>query len=259
MTVPRFADKVALVTGAGSGIGRATAIAFAKEGASVVLIDLARDGLDETRSLVEQANGSALALSADVTDEDAVQAAFAQAVAWKGAIHCAFNNAGITHATVDTADIPKSEFERVLKVNVLGVWLCMREELRHMIPRASGVIVNTGSVMSTHSCVTQGGYVASKAAVFGMTKNAAVEYGATGVRINAVAPGGIRTAMMSGIFENLTEEQRDQSVQQIADIHPMKRTGRPEEIADGVLFLCSDQATFITGAMLAVDGGWSAL
>ena len=176
-----------------------------------------------------------------------------------GRIDCAFNNAGITQSSTLAADISCDEWNRVLRVNVTGVWLCMRSEIKLMQEQGGGSIVNTASFLAMHSMEMQTAYVASKHAVLGLTKNAAIEYAHEGIRINAVAPGGIPTGMMAQTLSGLDEAEQGAARQGIADMHPMKRLGRPREIAQAVMFLSSDEAEFITGACLAVDGGWAAM
>lgn len=158
-----------------------------------------------------------------------------------------------------TADISFEEWNLIPQVNVTGTWLCMREELKHMLSRGSGTIVNTASFAGLHTIATQTAYVASKHAVIGLTKNAAIEYAAHGIRINAVAPGGIATPMLERNLGGLDGAQRAAALEAISNYHPMKRLGEAVEIADAMLFLCSDQASFITGACLSVDGGWAAI
>jgi NAD(P)-dependent dehydrogenase (short-subunit alcohol dehydrogenase family) len=259
MSMQRLSGRTALVTGAGSGIGRATSVAFAREGATVVAVDVSGDGLQGTRDLIEQQGGRMHGLSFDVTDEKAVAQGFEKAVSLAGGIDFAFNNAGITHAAAKTHEIALADWERVLRVNVIGVWLCMREELRRMQEVGAGVIVNTASFGSTHTLATLSAYTASKHAVLGLTKNAAVEYATLGIRINCIAPGGIPTGMMAQTMAGMTDAERDTAKAGIADLHPMKRLGEASEIADAVLFLCSKEASFITGACLPVDGGWGAI
>jgi A-factor type gamma-butyrolactone 1'-reductase (1S-forming) len=254
----RFENQFVLVTGAGAGIGRACAMAFANEGAAVAAIDRDRKDIDETIRLIEKEGGRALEILADVTDEQAVARAVEKATKTFGHLDIAVNNAGISQSVALTADISVTEWNRVLNVNVTGTWLCMREELRHMSVRGSGAIVNTASFAGLRTLAMNTAYVVSKHAVVGLTKNAAVEYAAKGIRINAVAPGGIATPMMERSFGSLDADQRAAALKAIAELHPMKRVGAPGEIADAILFLCSAQASFITGTCLSVDGGWAA-
>lgn len=254
----RFEGKTVLITGAGSGIGQETSLAFAQAGATVLGLDRSEDGLARTASLISDGTRFE-AITADVSDEASVETAIVRAGAVTGRIDCAFNNAGITQSSTLAADISHEEWERVLRINVTGVWLCMRAEIKLMQAQGGGSIVNTASFLSMHSMAMQTAYVASKYAVLGITRNAAIEYAADGIRINAVAPGGIPTGMMAQSLSGLEAEQQDAARQAIADMHPMKRLGRPREIAQAVLFLSSDEAAFVTGACLSVDGGWAAL
>lgn len=255
----RFDGKTVLITGAGSGIGQETSLAFAEEGATVVGIDRSGQGLEKTAAIVAATGARFEPVIADVSDEASIGAAMEHARAVTGRIDCAFNNAGITQSSRLAADLTYDEWERVLRVNVTGVWLCMRAEIKLMEGQGGGSIVNTASFLSTHSMAMQTAYVASKHAVLGITKNSAIEYAAAGIRINAVAPGGIPTGMMAQSLSDLDREQQDGARKAIGEMHPMKRLGTPREIAQSVLFLSSDQAAFITGASLSVDGGWAAL
>lgn len=255
----RFEGKTAFVTGAGSGIGQATSIAFAQEGARVIGVDLSPDGLAKTKDLLAENGNGFDPIVADVADEKSIGEAIAQAVAVAGRLDCAFNNAGITQSSSLTADLTFEEWDRVLRINVTGVWLCMRAEIKLMRAQGGGSIVNTASFLSVHSMAMQTAYVASKYALLGLTRNAAIEYASEGVRINAVGPGGIPTGMMAQSLSGLDAEQQDGARQAIAEMHPMKRLGKANEIAKAVLFLSSSDAEFITGACLPVDGGWAAL
>jgi A-factor type gamma-butyrolactone 1'-reductase (1S-forming) len=255
----KFDGKTAFITGAGSGIGREACLAFVAEGASVVGVDLSYEGLQGTRSLVAERGGRMQALAFDVSDEQAVAQGFAEAVSLFGSVDMAFNNAGISHRQAPTADLRLGDFERILKVNVIGVWLCMREELRLMERQGGGVIVNTASLCSSHIIANLTAYTASKHALLGLTKSAAVEYGPKNIRVNCIAPGSIPTGMMDQALHHLSEEEQRRAIAATAELHPLKRLGSTTEVADAVVFLCSKQASFITGACLPVDGGWGAI
>lgn len=255
----RFEGKTVLITGAGSGIGQETSLAFAEAGAVVIGIDRSGEGLSATSVRLASTGARFVPLIADVGDETSVPAAFEQAAAVTGRIDCAFNNAGITQSSTLAADIAHEEWERVMRINVTGVWLCMRAEIGLMLRQGGGSIVNTASFLSLHSMAMQTAYVASKHAVLGLTRNAAIEYAANEIRINAVAPGGIPTGMMAQSLADVDEAGRDAARKAIGDMHPMKRLGTPREIAQAVLFLSSGDAAFVTGACLSVDGGWAAL
>lgn len=256
----RFDGKTVLITGAGSGIGQESALAFAQAGATVIGIDLSPDGLGKTAALLQAIGARFEGLTADVADEASVSAAMEKAKSVTDRIDCAFNNAGITQSSTLTADLSFKEWDRVLRINVTGVWLCMRAEIKLMQAQGGGSIVNTASFLSHHSMALQTAYVASKAALVGLTKNAAIEYATDGIRINAVAPGGIPTGMMAQSLSGLEQQQQQDAARQaIADMHPMKRLGKPREIAQAVMFLSSDEAEFVTGVCLPVDGGWAAL
>lgn len=255
----RFEGKSVLITGAGSGIGQETSLTFAEAGAVVIGLDRSEDGLAATSALIASTGARFEALVADVGDEASVAAAFEQAATMTGRIDCAFNNAGITQSSTLAADIGHEEWERVMRINVTGVWLCMRAEIGLMLKQGGGSIVNTASFLSLHSMAMQTAYVASKHAVLGLTRNAAIEYAASDIRINAVAPGGIPTGMMAQSLADVDEAGREAARKAIGDMHPMKRLGTPREIAQAVLFLSSAEAAFVTGACLSVDGGWAAL
>jgi NAD(P)-dependent dehydrogenase (short-subunit alcohol dehydrogenase family) len=245
-----FAGRVALVTGAGSGIGRATALAFAEQGARVVVNDRDTDGGDETVRLIVEQGGEAVLLVADVSLAQDVEGLITKVVETFGRIDFAFNNAGIEGPSHPVAEGDEAAWDRVIDVNLKGTWLCMRAELRQMLAQGHGVIVNCASVAGLVGFPTSAPYVASKHGVIGLTKTAALEVADRGIRVNAVCPGVIDTAMVERALG--TGEQAAAATRMM---EPVGRMGRPEEIASAVLWLCSDGAAFVTGESLVVDGG----
>jgi NAD(P)-dependent dehydrogenase (short-subunit alcohol dehydrogenase family) len=248
-----FESKVALVTGGSSGIGRATALAFASEGARVVVSDVDSRGGEETVARIRERKGQALFIRADVSKADEVARLVANTVSAYGKLDCAFNNAG-TEGTMATTDTCTEEnFDRIVAVNLKGVWLCMKHELAHMLPRGTGSVVNCSSIAGLVGFASAPAYVASKHGVVGLTRAGALETVKRGVRVNAVCPGIIRTAMIDRATGGSAEVEKQFLLQQ-----PIGRMGTPEEVAAAVLFLCSDAASLITGQAVAVDGGWVA-
>lgn len=245
-------DKVALVTGAGSGIGRSTAIAFAREGASVVVSDVDTAGGNETVDMILAAEGRALFVQTDVSHSAGVQHLIRRTVEHYGRLDYACNNAGIGGPPATTADYEEADWDRVIGINLTGAWLCMKYELRQMLKQGSGAIVNMASILGHVGWRTAPAYVASKHALVGLTKTAALEYGQHNIRVNAVCPAFIRTPL---IEHALTPEQIDSM---LIPLHPIGRIGTPEEVAELVVWLCSDKASFVTGSSYLVDGGYVA-
>lgn len=243
-------NKVALVTGASSGIGRATALAFAREGAKVVAADLNVVGGQETVQLVKAAGGEAVFVETDVAQADSVEAMVQTALDTYGRLDCAHNNAGVEGVLSRTAEQTEQDWEPVIRINLKGVWLCMKYELPHMLQRGSGAIVNTASGAGLIGVKRMAAYVASKHGVIGLTKTAALEYAKSGVRVNAVCPGVIQTAMVERV-----SGRRPDVLEKMIAAEPIGRSGQPEEIAESVVWLCSDAASFVTGHAMAVDGG----
>lgn len=243
--------RTAFVTGAGSGIGRATALAFAAEGARVAATDLIGEWAEETARLIEAAGGEAYAAQLDVRDRPAVDAAVDAVVERWGRLDCAFNNAGVSIETMTTPWGDQDAYDGVFGANCHGVMYCIAAEARHMAKAGRGAIVNTASVAGM-SGLSGPGYCGSKHAVVGFTRSAAMRWAAEGIRVNAVCPGAIVTRMTDVTVSD------PQAAAFMAQMHPMGRMGEAREVADAVVFLCSDKASFITGHPLAVDGGFLA-
>ncbi len=246
--------KVALVTGAGGGIGRATAIRLASEGAKVAVVDVKVDGGNETVQMIKDAGGEATFMNVDISDENAVKSMVDEIVSKYGGLNLAANNAGILGQFMPTHLTPTELFDKIIAVNLRGVYLCMKYEITHMLEHGGGAIVNTSSAAGLQAQPNLVAYSASKHGVTGMTRTAAAEYAAQGVRINAVNPGGVTTPMTEAVYANLTEEQAA-AMAQAPDPHPIGRPAQPEEIANVITFLLSDEATDVIGHNLAVDGG----
>jgi NAD(P)-dependent dehydrogenase (short-subunit alcohol dehydrogenase family) len=248
--------KVALVTGGASGIGRSTALAMAREGARLAVADRTDASASATVELINAAGGQAIAMGGDVTLEDDVAGMVARTVSAFGQINCAFNNAGIAGRAVGPAgqrihELSRASFDAMLAVNLTGVFLCLKHEIKQMLAQGhGGAIVNTASIAGLIGLPTSGHYVAAKHGVVGLTKTAAMEYAQDGIRVNCVNPGYITTPM--------TKETMEARGDEILAKVPMHRMGNPEEIAEAVVWMCSDKASFMTGASQVVDGGYYA-
>nr|WTB09037.1 SDR family oxidoreductase [Streptomyces antimycoticus] len=250
MTAHRFANKVAFVTGAGSGIGRATATAFAAEGADVVVADIDSAGNEETARLAAEHGGRVLTVECDVTSSSDIRAAVEQTVREFGRLDIAFNNAGIEQPPAPLVDITEEEWSRLLDIDLRSAFLCMKYEIPAMLENGCGSIVNTSSGAGVIGIRGQAAYVAAKHGLIGLTKSAALDYAAQGVRVNAICPGIIETPMMNR-FSGGTPEGRARVIGQ----EPVGRMGSPEEIASAVLWLSSDLGGFATGHAMVIDGG----
>jgi NAD(P)-dependent dehydrogenase (short-subunit alcohol dehydrogenase family) len=248
-----FENQVALVTGAGSGIGLATAQAFAAEGASVMLADVNEAAAHKAAEQLIAAGHKAIGARCDVADEAQVKLMVEQTVSAFGRLDAAFNNAGVQCAAAETADASGEEFDRVNAINLRGVWNCMKYELRQMRKQGSGAIVNCSSIAGLIGIASRAAYHASKHGVIGLTKSAALEYASKGICINAVCPGTIETPMVADMWV----KDPDAMKENLRDL-PIGRMGRPEEIASVVLWLCSPGAGFVIGHALVVDGGYTA-
>jgi NAD(P)-dependent dehydrogenase (short-subunit alcohol dehydrogenase family) len=250
-----FTGKVALITGAGNGIGRATALAFAKSGAKVVVVDRDPDGGEATAGIIRQQGGEAIFVAADVTKSADVAAYVKAAIDKYGRIDCFFNNAGIEGEWKHTADYDEAMFDQVIEVNVKGVFLGLRHVLPEMLRQKSGAIVNTASVAGLVATPGMPAYVASKHAVIGLTKTAAGEVAKSGVRVNAVCPGPVDTRMIHSLEQMINPADPESIARRYQAAIPTGRYTTPDEIANTVLFLCSDLAGNITGGQFVVDGG----
>lgn len=254
-----LSDKVVLITGGASGLGFACAQAYCAEGAKVVIADLAQPAIDEALEKLsglcgeggEKSGGECIGVTCDVSQAASVEAMVNYVVEKWGRLDIAVNNAGISSPLKPVAETDEADFDRVMAVNLKGVWLCMRAELQQMQKQGSGSIVNMASALSMRVFAGGSFYVTSKFAVAGLTRTAAVEYAESGIRINAVCPGNVATPL---VVNTVSPEVLDQ----LANVHAMKRLGEPEEIANAVMWLSSDAASFNTGTILPVDGGWTA-
>ncbi len=248
-------DKIALVTGAASGIGRATSLVMAREGARVVVSDIDAEGAEATLSAIKELGGQGIFIHADVSNAEDVQALVAGAVETYGRLDCAFNNAGIEGFMEGRLhEYPEEIWDRLIDINLKGVWLCLKYEIPRMLEQGGGAIVNTASAAGLVGSRRLSAYVASKHAVVGLTKAAALEYAKDGIRVNAVCPGIIDTPMVRRL--NAGRKADDEGP--ISSLQPVGRLGAPEEIAESVAWLCSDAASLVTGAAMAVDGGFTA-
>lgn len=243
-------DKVALVTGGGSGIGRAVAQLFADRGARVIVSDFVEDAGRQTADLITAAGGEAAFVYCDVTRPDDVAALMERCVATFGRLDYAHNNAGGTTEFAPLADTSDDYWHRCIAVHLTGVWLCMKQQIPLMIKQGGGAIVNTSSIAGLSGAVNASAYSAAKHGVIGLTRSAAAEYACNGIRVNAVCPGGVLTPIVQRY-----EREAPAASAVFRDAHAMKRYGQPAEIAEAVVWLCSDAASFVTGVAMPVDGG----
>ncbi|MDX2251974.1 MAG: SDR family oxidoreductase [Nitrospira sp.] len=248
-----FEGKVAFVTGGGSGIGRVTSLAFARAGAAVAVVGNTSEDIAETVRLIEEAGGQALAVLCDVTHAAEIETAVEKTISAFGRLDFAFNNAGIEQPVKPILDVTDEEWSRVIDVNLRGVFLSMKHQIPTMLRQGGGVIINTSSGAGVMGIPGQGAYAASKFGVIGLSKSAALDYAAHNIRVNAICPGIIDTPMMDR-FTGDTVEGRERVIAQ----EPVGRMGRPEEIASAVLWMCSDNAAFMVGHALVMDGGQTA-
>jgi NAD(P)-dependent dehydrogenase (short-subunit alcohol dehydrogenase family) len=249
----KFDGKVALVTGAASGIGRASALAFARQGAKVVVADVDIAGGEKSVELIGQSGGDALFFRADVTVGDQVSALVRKTVEHYGRLDCAHNNAGMLGAPAALAECSEEAWDRIVNLNLRSVWLCMKHEIPAMIERGGGAIVNTASVAGLVGVRGLSPYTATKHAVVGLSKTAALDYVKRGIRVNAICPGLVRTPMVENYM------QKNPAVEeQLLMFQPLGRMAAPEEVAAAVVWLCSDEASFVTGTAMTMDGAWTA-
>lgn len=247
-----FENKVAIVTGGSFGIGRATAIAFAKRGAKVVIADWVEDDQHETLNQIKSAGSEGMFIKCDVSKSEDVKKMIEKTVEKYGTIDYAFNNAGIEGTSANTHECTEENWDKTIGVNLKGVWLCMKNEITEMLKRNKGAIVNCSSVAGLNGFVGLPAYVATKHGIIGLTKTAALEYAKQGLRVNAVCPGVIHTSMVDRITGKDKEVEK-----QFTAMEPIGRMGTPEEVAEAVLWLCSDAASFVTGVAMPVDGGFA--
>lgn len=246
-----FKNKVIIVTGGSFGIGKATAIAFAKHGAKIVIADWVEN--PETMSLIKDLGNEVIFIKCDVSKSVEVKSMVEKTIATYGRLDYAFNNAGIEGNSAPTPDCTEENWDKTIAINLKGIWLCMKYEIPEMLKQGKGVIINCSSVAGLVGFAGLPSYVASKHGVVGLTKTAALECAKHGIRINAVCPGVIQTSMI----DRLTGKKKE-AIEQFTALEPLGRFGRPEEIANAVLWLCSDEASFVTGHGMAVDGGFVA-
>ena len=245
--------KVALITGGSTGIGRATAQIFAREGAKVAVADVNVEGAKETVQLIKDADGEAIFIKTDVSQAADTEAMVKTVVDTYGRLDCAFNNAGIEGDFQPTPDYEETTWDRVIGINLKGVWLSMKAEIQQMLSQGGGAIVNTSSVAGLIGMPTASAYSAAKHGVVGLTKTAALEYAKAGIRVNAVCPGGTDTPMLQRAFGKAPGMEEE-----VASAEPVGRLSQPVEIGEAVVWLCSDAASFVTGHPMAVDGGFVA-
>jgi NAD(P)-dependent dehydrogenase (short-subunit alcohol dehydrogenase family) len=245
----RFTGKVVLVTGAASGIGHAAAVAFAAEGARVAILDRTADSLKNTGAAVRNTGAEVLTIACDVASPEQVEAAVKQVVERFGQLDVAFNNAGVENKATPLHEIELDEWDRILGINLRGTFVCMKHEIAQMVRQGGGVVVNTSSGAGIRGVAGGASYAASKHAIIGMTKSAALDYAKQNIRVNAVLPGNIDTPMMGRFTGG--------DIEKAIDLEPVGRLGKPEEIAEAVLWMASDLGGFVTGSSIVVDGGWS--
>lgn len=245
-----------IVTGASGGIGRASVIAFAKAGARVIMLDRDIAGLNDTVEIVQSNGGSVHAIPCDITDEQAVKAAIDEVVERFSVLHGAFNNAGIEQSHLPLHEISAEAWDRIIKVDLTGVFYCIKHQVRAMLGTGGGSIVNTASALGAVAIAAASDYVAAKHGVLGLTKAAAVDYAPHGIRVNAILPGIIETPMILRLSQ---EDNFANQFQALRDRHPIGRFGKPEEVASAALWLLSDASSFVTGSSLSVDGGYLAI